>query len=33
MTIAHMGIYDYLHQLDDRIRQTKVEKAKAEKAM
>ena len=33
MTIAHMGIYDYLHQLNDRVRQTKSEKAKAEKAM
>jgi len=28
-----MGIYDYLSQLNDRVRHAKTEKAKAEKAM
>jgi hypothetical protein len=33
MTIAHMGIYAYLHQLNDRVRHAKAEKVKVEKAM
>jgi hypothetical protein len=33
MTIAHMGIYDYLSQLNDRIRTLKTEKARAEQVV
>ena len=31
ITIAHMGIYDYMSQLNDRVRQAKTEKANSEK--
>lgn len=31
MTIAHMGIYDYLHQLNERIKQVKADNARQEK--